>query len=227
MPLASAFAAPVALRLQQDHALMAPWSQGLRICAPTALLDASVACVLSHHEAAALLKLRNQAARIPAGERSVVAGGDWAINLGMQRVSEVIVTPKGLIIIPRDGPGDDSGANDDNTDEGLPVQVTFGELSKMSKKCNAFELYADGVTAPDKIAGISAETARTASLQPHVEGAPPTAVLGGFGMHRFKGDTDPGRDTAAKILALGHPRGACLDVCTGLGVRLIFLSTNN
>lgn len=50
------------------------------------------------------------------------------------------------------------------------------------------------------------------SLHP-VPGTSPTLVLGGFGMHRLD---DPYQDTANKIIA-AQPRGAVLDICTGLG----------
>lgn len=143
--------------------------------------------------------------------------GEWSVDLGSSTMTEITIVANGL----RFGSPDES----DHTD--LRPQVTFDELKKMSKakRVGAWECFKDGETAPDKIAGISEETDRTASLQPHVHGAPPTVVLGGFGMHRFK-DTDPWKDTEAKVRALGGTTcgGRVLDVCTGLGYTAIALA---
>jgi predicted methyltransferase len=207
---------------------------------PVALLNPQVAVVLSHHEAAALLSLRTVANSLPPGALSTTASGTWSADLGRTTLTSIIVAADGLVLVGRGQeppPGHEPALSDaDVCDDGagqrapLGVQVTFGELKKMSKKgkVGAYDVYLDGVSAPDRIAGISDLTSRTASLQPHVAGAPPTVTLGGFGMHRFSG-TDPGLDTAAKIAALeracgGAARGKALDICTGLGYTAIGLA---
>ncbi|MBC8332148.1 MAG: methyltransferase [Anaerolineae bacterium] len=50
--------------------------------------------------------------------------------------------------------------------------------------------------------------------------AAPTMLVSGLPMHRIK-DTDPWRDTQAKIRALGHFGGRVLDTTTGLGYTAI------
>jgi predicted methyltransferase len=68
------------------------------------------------------------------------------------------------------------------------------------------------------IRGYSEMTGRYYSLYP-TESAP-TMVVAGFPMHRIK-DTDPHRDTLAKIKAIAPVGGAVLDTCTGLGYTAI------
>lgn len=48
----------------------------------------------------------------------------------------------------------------------------------------------------------------------------PTVLVSGIPMHRIK-DMDPLRDTAAKLKALGAPKGRVLDTATGLGYTAI------
>lgn len=155
---------------------------------PRALLDESVAVVLSHHEAAALLPLAKTAAALQGASTRVA--GAWSVDCGKREVGCVEVRGEGVVFVEGGcGVGDGEG-----------VHVSFGELKKMAKKgkVGAWECFGDGVTGVEKIAGISEITGRAASLQPHVEGRPPTVALGGFGMHRFKG-TDPGQDTVCGI----------------------------
>ncbi|HRF50925.1 MAG TPA: hypothetical protein PLC98_25065 [Anaerolineales bacterium] len=68
-----------------------------------------------------------------------------------------------------------------------------------------------------KVQAYSDLTDRAVSLYP-TAGAP-TMLVAGFPMHRIK-DTDPWRDTQAKIKA-SAPTGRVLDTCTGLGYTAI------
>jgi hypothetical protein len=72
--------------------------------------------------------------------------------------------------------------------------------------------------AAHKIQAFSEPFNRFYSLMP-TAGAP-TMLIGGFPMHRVK-DTDPHRDTLAKVRALGKARGHVLDTATGLGYTAI------
>lgn len=65
-----------------------------------------------------------------------------------------------------------------------------------------------------KIDAFSEETGRYYSLYP-TAGAP-TMLISGIPMHRVK-DTDPWRDTQAKVRAARPVTGRVLDTCTGLG----------
>ena len=73
-------------------------------------------------------------------------------------------------------------------------------------------------TIPPSVARSAGSARSPASLLPLDEASPtpPTAVLGGFNMHRTKG-IDPAGDTDNKLRALGKKGGRVLDVCTGLG----------
>lgn len=175
------------------------------------LAQPSVAFVLSHFEAFNLLGLKKQAQQYPR-----LVYESFSVDIGKRKVDQVLVCQDGISI-------------PDSTDtasltHAAPLAVTWTELKKMSKKgkAGAFECYADGETAPKRIASISATTNRAASLHPCTAGKPPTLILGGFGMHRLK-DTDPGADTDAKIRAVGkqYLRGNVLDICTGLGYTAI------
>ena len=72
-----------------------------------------------------------------------------------------------------------------------------------------------------KIHRFSREFSRPYTLMA-TSGAP-TLILAGFTMHRVVG-IGPLQDTARKIRALGPPRGAVLDTCTGLGYTAIALA---
>jgi hypothetical protein len=72
--------------------------------------------------------------------------------------------------------------------------------------------------AAHKIQAFSEPFNRFYSLMP-TTGAP-TMLIGGFPMHRIK-ETDPYRDTLAKVRALGKARGRVLDTTTGLGYTAI------
>lgn len=129
------------------------------------------------------------------------------VNLGHAVPKELVLSAEGVGL----------GVHDD-----LPC-VTWAELARLvkKKKQGAWECY-HGALGLDiyKAEAFSELTQRQATLWPLPTG-PPTAVLGGFNMHRMKGVT-PGEDTTNKLAALGSGlRGACLDVCTGLGYTAI------
>lgn len=197
-------AAPQALRTQQ-----APRKTcATRMASPVSSQDVAaslvpgVACVLSHFEAARLLPLQKG-----AGEALARVEGPFLVDLGMRTVDGLMVGAEGVAM------GAERG-----------VFATWSELARMAKKgkTGAFECYGDGISQPVRIAGLSEVTGRAASLLPCGERVPPTVVLAGFGMHRLK-DTDPGRDTDAKVAAIGREwmRGCVLDVCSGLGYTAI------
>lgn len=170
--------------------------------------DPSIAFVLSQFEASHFLTLRKHACQAPA-----VISGPFSVDIGRRHLDSIVVSNSGVSI-----------RTTQNSKTDAPTVATWAELKKMSKKgkAGAFECYLDGKSAPCRIAGISDETNRTASLHPCAPGKPPTLILGGFGMHRLK-DTDPAADTDAKLNAVGRRslRGHVLDICTGLGYTAI------
>jgi predicted methyltransferase len=90
--------------------------------------------------------------------------------------------------------------------------LDFSTLREMSDDENAcYLIEADRIA---KIQAFSEETNRHYSLYP-TESAP-TMLVSGIPMHRIK-ETDPWRDTQAKIKAVSPVRGKVLDTCTGLG----------
>jgi len=165
-----------------------------------------VACVLCASEAASLLELR----KVAPAEGHASAQGRWSVDLGFRHVDEVLVVPSGIAL-----PG-----------EAAPPApcVTWDELERIVKKKDkgAWRVFwgSTGYAAV-RVESFSEATSRSASLLP-VDGAPPTAVLSGFGMHRFAKDCDPADDTQRKLQALQRKlRGCVLDVCTGLGYTAI------
>jgi predicted methyltransferase len=92
------------------------------------------------------------------------------------------------------------------------VRLTWEQLEPIAKdETHCFKLE-DGELV--KIHTFSDVTNRAISLYPTA--AAPTMVLAGFPMHRIK-DTDPYRDTLAKIKAASPVTGLVLDTATGLG----------
>ena len=86
----------------------------------------------------------------------------------------------------------------------------------------------DEEAQPSKVEGFSELTQRPASLLPLDDegGQPPTAVLGGFNMHSFKGTTSKG-DTERKLGALGSRlRGTVLDYSHNCEMVEIILPAN-
>lgn len=91
-------------------------------------------------------------------------------------------------------------------------QIGWDVLAEIADDENGCFLIQDG--AARRIQVFSEETARVYSLYP-TTGAP-TMLISGIPMHRIK-DTDPHKDTLAKIRTLGQISGRVLDTCTGLG----------
>jgi len=87
-------------------------------------------------------------------------------------------------------------------------------IAKDRNKC--FTLGADGSVT--EIAAFSEVTGWRRSLMP-TSGAP-TMLVSGIAMHRIK-DTDPWRDTLAKVATLAPLVGRVLDTATGLGYSAI------
>lgn len=87
------------------------------------------------------------------------------------------------------------------------------KIRKSERKCFRWE--GDDL---HEIRILSEETSWVRSLAPTL-GAP-TMLVSGFPMHRIK-DTDPWRDTEAKIRACGKIHGRVLDTATGLGYTAI------
>jgi len=80
----------------------------------------------------------------------------------------------------------------------------------------------------ERLSFYSSTTKRPISLVPVTRNSPPTAIIGGFTMHRgYSGNqvVDPGLDTKWKIDCLYPlaPKSRVLDICTGLGYTLIEL----
>lgn len=177
--------------------------------APPEPADEDVEWIVSHHEVAQLYALRDRAPDAGAAAVRVGPPDGFTVNLGKGVPKELVLSAEGVGL----------GVHDE-----LPC-VTWAELAKLVKKrkVGAWLCYhgATGLAA-DKAEAFSELTNRQASLLPLPAGVgPPTAVLGGFNMHRMKGVT-PGEDTARKLNAFGGGlRGRCLDVCTGLGYTAI------
>jgi predicted methyltransferase len=96
------------------------------------------------------------------------------------------------------------------------IRLTWEQLEPIAKdETHCFKLV-DGELV--KIHTFSEVTNRAISLYPTA--AAPTMVLAGFPMHRIK-DTDPYRDTLAKIKAASPVSGLVLDTATGLGYTAI------
>lgn len=95
------------------------------------------------------------------------------------------------------------------------AEIAWDVLERILKDENGVFAIVDGTAR--KVQTYSELTDRAVSLYPTL-GAP-TMLVAGFPMHRIK-DTDPWRDTQAKIKAAA-PTGRVLDTCTGLGYTAI------
>ena len=208
---------PACLRMARGAALSAlattaetPLELALPL-APPAEPDSDVICTISLGEATLLSRLSKLAPSV--GDKPVPTAA--TVDLG-RRPATLLLTAAGVSF---DGEGSEF--------------VEWKFLAKLAKKQRkgAWKCYAD--RPPSKAMAFSELTGRTASLLPldSLEGkpgsrreargaaVPPTALLGGFNMHRMKG-VHPGVDTDNKIAALGpRLRGSVLDICTGLGCR--------
>lgn len=101
---------------------------------------------------------------------------------------------------------------------GIPagLLVSWDEVVEIDEaENNVFALETDVVR---KIVTFDQDTNCVYSLMP-TERAP-TMLISGIPMHRIK-DTDPWRDTQAKIRAMGSIKGQVLDTATGLGYTAI------
>ena len=87
------------------------------------------------------------------------------------------------------------------------------EIADDTQSCYLMDQDAEGVWI-EKIQRFSETLNRVYTLYPTP--GPPTMLISGIPMHRIK-ETDPGRDTAAKIKAAGPFHGPVLDTATGLG----------
>lgn len=92
---------------------------------------------------------------------------------------------------------------------------TLELINKNENNCFAIE---NGEA--EKIVAFSEVTNRYYSLYPTASA--PTMLVAGFPMHRIK-NTNPFRDTQAKLKALKPVVGKALDTCTGLGYTAIEL----
>jgi len=99
------------------------------------------------------------------------------------------------------------------------LRVTWRDAEKIARDENAcFAINANGI---HKIKTFSEFTNRAYSLYP--TRSAPTMLVAGFPMHRIK-ESDPHRDTLAKITALAPVTGNVLDTATGLGYTAIELA---
>lgn len=91
--------------------------------------------------------------------------------------------------------------------------AAVAEIAEDENSC--FLLESSG---PRKIQHFSEGFNRLYTLYPTP--GPPTMLISGIPMHRIK-ETDPGRDTQAKMRAAGRLTGPVLDTATGLGYTAI------
>lgn len=167
-----------------------------------AMNDAPPALVLSHIEAAALLSHVP-----PSGAPRTRLCEAMSIDIGMRTRTDLHVCDMGVYLC------------EDSTH---PV-ATWREVRKMAKRGRngAFECFTTN-EEPRRIASLSETSGRALSLYPVKGRERPTLVIGGFGMHRFRGMT-PREDTERKVHAL-RPFGRVLDVCTGLGYTALHIA---
>lgn len=96
------------------------------------------------------------------------------------------------------------------------VVLCWEDAERIAREHN--KCYVLGEGGPREIAAFSADTGWMRSLYP-TAGAP-TMLVSGLPMHRIK-NTDPWRDSVAKVRALGPISGRILDTATGLGYTAI------
>ena len=165
--------------------------------APRVYPEPDLACVIDAEIASSWLALADGDCADPH-----TVDGDFSVDLGKRSVASLQILADGVAL------------------DGAEPCVTWDELQRIAQKGGAWQLFRG--YEPKRIEGHSELTQRTASLYPTPGGAPPTVVLGGFNMHRIKGEMNPAVDTRAKLDAIGRScRGRVLDVCTGLGYTAI------
>ena len=182
-----------------------PWA-----VAPARVRDDDCACVLSHGELQTLVALRCTAPK--TGSEAIDPKG-LTVDIGRHAPESAELTADGVVLRIGRGRGE--------------TYIPWKFLEKQAKKrrAGAWECWQsldeDLPLPPERVEGFSELTRRTASLLPLEGAVPPTAVLGGFNMHRVK-DLSPKDDTERKLGALGtRLRGNVLDICTGLGYTAI------
>ena len=99
------------------------------------------------------------------------------------------------------------------------VALSRPALARIAGQRNKCFEVAPGGARPVSVFSSTTGWART--LMPTEDA--PTTLVAGFPMHRIRGAT-PLADTAAKVRALGRPRGRVLDTATGLGYTAIELA---
>jgi len=221
------FVAQPPLRRAHSAARAAAAELPRRYLAPPALPEPGVACCVSHYEAIALhTALQPRRPDSASGSVSLGRGdlGALTVDLGLARPASAEVSASHVRL---------RGTRGIEGEEEWTACVPWAFLDRVARKRRAgvWQCYAPGQgeaeaaeeaeeddLAPTKVEGLSELTSRPASLLPLDEASPtpPTAVLGGFNMHRTKG-IDPAGDTDNKLRALGKKGGRVLDVCTGLG----------
>jgi predicted methyltransferase len=144
----------------------------------------------------ALVLSRYQAAPLLAAGRAGLAAAPASTDLGLSSV-EALLTEQGASF---------------PTGETL----SWAELERIARAENQCFVVEDGVARSIQI--FSETTHWLRSLMPTA--AAPTMLVAGFPMHRIK-DTDPWRDSEAKVAAAAPLSGAVLDTATGLGYTAI------
>ncbi|MGB8643921.1 MAG: methyltransferase [Anaerolineae bacterium] len=96
------------------------------------------------------------------------------------------------------------------------IRLTWGQLEQVARAEN--NCFLVGESSLDKIQRFSEETNRLYTLFP--TGGAPTMLISGIPMHRIK-DTDPHRDTLAKVKTIAPLTGRVLDTATGLGYTAV------
>lgn len=100
-----------------------------------------------------------------------------------------------------------------------PFPLSWSDAEKIARDENSCFLLREN--SIQKIKTFSEMTNRAYSLYP--TRSAPTMLVAGFPMHRIK-ESDPYRDTLAKIQALAPVTGSVLDTATGLGYTAIELA---
>jgi hypothetical protein len=99
---------------------------------------------------------------------------------------------------------------------------SINEVAENAQVCYVVVAREHGDLMVEKIQRFSPEFNRLYTLMPASETVecPPTMLVSGIPMHRIK-ESDPQKDTRAKIRAVGRFTGPVLDTATGLGYTAI------
>jgi uncharacterized protein len=142
---------------------------------------------------------RYQAAPLLAARRAGLAVAPTSLDLGRSTV-EARLVEQGVVI----------------ADGERSVVLSWAELERIARAENQCFVVEDGVARSIQV--FSETTHWLRSLMP-TAGAP-TMLVAGFPMHRIK-DTDPWKDSEAKVAAAAPRTGDVLDTATGLGYTAI------